>query len=302
MIKINDVVFIPTSDGFQNANTGELLENIDSGKYTYTENVPIYGEGELYKTINVNVLPKINVQKTGLRLGYSKFTEVPEWVDFEGITDMSNMFSNCSNLQTIPEIDTSNVTNMEQMFRYCYKLQTIPLLDTSNVTNMYAMLSYCSELQTIPEIDTSNVTNMEQMFGNSGNLQTIPPLNTSKVTNMYNMFGSCWGLTSLPALNAQSLNMPSYQGVFGYSELSNLTDFGGFLNLKCSLTNDSNLKRLPNLTYESCINVLNGLYDFTGNGETPDNNQGKLKVAQSFIDKVGDEISIATNKGWVISV
>ena len=186
-------------------------------------------------------------------MGYSKFTEVPEWVDFEGITDMSNMFSNCS------------------------------------------------ELQTIPEIDTSNVTNMEQMFGNSGNLQTIPPLNTSKVTNMYNMFGSCWGLTSLPALNAQSLNMPSYQGVFGYSELSNLTDFGGFLNLKCSLTNDSNLKRLPNLTYESCINVLNGLYDFTGNGETPDNNQGKLKVHPNFLTTVGDEISIGTSRGWTIT-
>ena len=301
MIKIDDTIIIPTEEGFLNTSTSELLEVVQNGSYIYTNNEIIQGEGELYKTINVNVLPKINVQKTGLRLGYSKFTEVPEWVDFEGINDMSNMFSNCSNLQTIPEIDTSNVKNMEQMFRYCYKLQTIPLLDTSNVTNMYAMLSYCSELQTIPEIDTSNVTNMEQMFGNSGNLQTIPPLNTSKVTNMYNMFGSCWGLTSLPALNAQSLNMPSYQGVFGYSELSNLTDFGGFLNLKCSLTNDSNLKRLPNLTYESCINVLNGLYDFTGNGETPNSNQGKLKVHQNFLDKVGEEISIATNKGWTIT-
>ena len=80
-----------------------------------------------------------------------------------------------------------------------------------------------------------------------------------------------------------------------------LTGFGGCLNLKCSLTNDGNLKRLPNLTYESCINILNGLYDFTGNGETPSSDQGKLKVAQSFIDKVGDEISIGVNKGWQIT-
>ena len=301
MIKIDDVVFIPTADGFLNTNTGELLEVVKNGDYTYTENLPIYPKGELYKTINVNVIPKINVQKTGLRLGYSIFTEVPDWVDFDGVTDMSNMFNSCSNIQTIPLIDTSNVTNMEQMFNFCNNLQTIPQIDTSNVTNMKSMFIYCQNLQTIPLLNTSNVTNMEQMFSDCRNLQTIPSLDTSKVTNMYNMFGGCSSLVSIPALNAQSLNMPSYLGIFGYSDLPNITDFGGFLNLKCSLTNDGNLKKLPNLTYQSCINVLNGLYDFTGNGETPNSNQGKLKVAQSFIDKVGDEISIGTSRGWTIT-
>ena len=139
------------------------------------------------------------------------------------------------------------------------------------------------------------------MFNGCGKLKTIPPLNTSKVGNMDSMFRECYSLTSLPALNAQSLSMYSFLGIFGYNELSNLTDFGGFLNLKHSLTDDKNLKRLPNLTYESCINVLNGLYDFTGNGETPNSEQGKLKVHQNFLDKVGDEISIATNKGWQIT-
>ena len=59
MVKINDVVFIPTENGFLNTNTGELLEVLKNGDYTYTENLPIYGEGELYKTINVNV-PDLN--------------------------------------------------------------------------------------------------------------------------------------------------------------------------------------------------------------------------------------------------
>ena len=71
MIKIDDVVIIPTANGFQNVNTGELLEVVKDGEYTYTENPPKYGEGELYKTINVNVPPKINVQKAGLKLGFS---------------------------------------------------------------------------------------------------------------------------------------------------------------------------------------------------------------------------------------
>lgn len=260
-----------------------------------------YSREDGYNHIEVNVLPKINVKKAGLRFGNSTFTEVPEWVDFDGVTDMYGMFQYCSNLQTIPLIDTSNVKSMSTMFSYCNHLQAIPLLNTSNVTNMYYMFYYCEKLQTIPSLDTSKVTNMTNMFYGCSSLQTIPPINTSNVTNMSQMFNNCRSLVSLPALNAQSLNMQSSYGVFGNSELPNLTDFGGFLNLKCSLTNDRNLKRLPNLTYESCINVLNGLYDFTGNGETPNSSQGQLKVAQSFIDKVGDEISIGVAKGWVIS-
>ena len=277
MIKIDDTIIIPAKNGFLNQNTNELLEVVyDDGVYKFTEISKPTIEGNLYRTINVNVIPKINVKDAGLKLGFSTFTEVPEWADFEGITNMESMFNNCQNIKTIPQINTSNVTNMKGMLNACFNLQSIPLIDTSNVTTMESMFSECR------------------------NLQTIPSLDTSKVTGMYNMFHQCSSLVSIPALNAQSLNMPSYLGIFGYSDLPNLTDFGGFLNLKNSLA-DYSLTMLPNLTYESCINVLNGLYDFTGNGETPNSDQGKLKVAQSFIDKVGDEISIATNKGWVVS-
>ena len=59
MIKIDDVVIIPTADGFKNVNTGELLEVVKDGTYTFTKNLPTYGEGEIYKTINVNV-PDLN--------------------------------------------------------------------------------------------------------------------------------------------------------------------------------------------------------------------------------------------------
>ena len=59
MIKIDDTIIIPTANGFLNTNTGELLEVVKDGGYTYTENLPTYGEGELYKTINVNV-PDLN--------------------------------------------------------------------------------------------------------------------------------------------------------------------------------------------------------------------------------------------------
>ena len=300
------VVNVPDLNGDYNEGYGQgKIDGVNEQK-SKLETINITANGTYtkedgYNHIEVNVLPKINVKKAGLRFGNSTFTEVPEWVDWDGVTDMYGMFQYCSNLQAIPLIDTSNVKSMSTMFAYCNHLQTIPLLNTSNVTNMYYMFYYCEKLQTIPSLDTSKVTNMTNMFYGCSNLQTIPPINTSNVTNMSQMFNNCRSLVSIPALNAQSLNMPSSYGVFGNNELPNLTDFGGFLNLKCSLTNDRNLKRLPNLTYESCINVLNGLYDFTGNGETPQSNQGQLKVAQSFLDKVGDEISIGINKGWVIT-
>ena len=59
MIKIDDTIIIPTADGFLNTNTGKLLEVVKGGSYTFTENLPTYSEGELYKTINVNV-PDLN--------------------------------------------------------------------------------------------------------------------------------------------------------------------------------------------------------------------------------------------------
>ena len=271
MIKIDDTVIIPTADGFLNTNTGELLEVMRDGTYTFTENLPIYGEGELYKTINVNVPPKINVQEAGLKFGYSIFTDVPEWADSRGITDMSYMFFECRNLQTIPMIDTSKVTNMRSMFENCSNLQTISPIDTSKVTNMVRMFYYCTHLQTISQIDTSKVTNMNYMFYYCSNLRTLPELDASNVTSISSYFSNGG---------------------------SNLTDVGGWKNLKINWNDNYGLKLCPNLTYQSCINVLNGLYDFVGNGSTETRT---LKVHPNFLTTVGDEISIGTNKGWTIT-
>ena len=93
----------------------------------------------------------------------------------------------------------------------------------------------------------------------------------------------------------------TYRGIFGYSELTKLTDFGGLIGLKCRLIGDYNFIKTPNLTYQSCINILNGLYDFTGNGETPTSNQGQLRVHPNFLTTVGDEVSIGVQKGWSIT-
>ena len=261
-----------------------------------------YAKEDGYNHIEVNIIPKINIQEIGIKLTYGTFTEVPEWADFNGITDMFSMFQNCSNLQTIPMIDTSNVTNMGYMFSGCRNLQTIPLIDTSNVTNMNLMFGACSSLQAIPQINTSNVTNISYMFRNCSSLQTIPQLNTSNVTNMSHMFFmevTLNSLSSLPKLDCQKVNAMDHYFSRTRDGMSALTDVGGWENLKCNWNDEYGLATCPNLTYQSCINVLNGLYDFVGNGSTETRT---LKVHANFLTTVGEEISIGTNKGWTITV
>ena len=280
MIKIDNTIIIPTAEGFKNVNTGELIEVVKDGGYTYTENKIIYGEGELYKTINVNVLPKVNVAEIGLKFAYSSFTEVPEWAYFEGITDMSNMFNNCSKLQTIPKIDTSNVTKATNMFNYCPNLKTLP-----NNFNL------------------GNCTELESCFA-SGSITDYSFLETWVINpnaDMSSMITNT-NVTYVPAIPCVG-NARFYQSAifWVYSDLSKLTYFGGWIGRKYNITQDYILKKMTALSYESCISILNNLYDFTGNGETPNNDQGHLKVAQSFIDKVGEEISIGVAKGWTIT-
>lgn len=88
---------------------------------------------------------------------------------------------------------------------------------------------------------------------------------------------------------------------FGYGTFTEVTYISGFPNMKASIASSNSLAKCPNLTYESCIDILNNLYDFTGNGEKPTSSQGKLKVHANFLSAVGDQISIATNKGWVVT-
>lgn len=281
MIKIDDTIIIPTEEGFLNTNTGTLLEVVEEGLYSFTNNTPKVPEGELYKTINVNVAPKINIQETGIRLGYSTFTEVPDWVDFDGITDSSYMFNSCSNLKSIEWFNTELVTKANFMFANCGKLKTLPnnfnFGICTDMNNLFAGSNSLNDYSFLETWVINPTATMDQMINNT-NATYVPAI-------------PCVGNTGY------------YQSAifWSYSEYSQLTYFGGWIGRKYNVTQDQILKKLSKLTYESCISILNNLYDFTGNGETPGSDQGTLKVHQNFLDTVGDDISIGTNKGWTIT-
>ena len=216
-------------------------------------------------------------------------------LDTSNVMNMKNLFYNCISLTSIPLLDTSNVLDMTCMFSDCKSLTSVPQLDTGFVTNMNQMFSGCSSLTSIPQLDTSKVTDMGNMFGSCISLTSIPQLDTSKVTNMGNMFGYCYELTSIPLLDCSSVTVTT--SPFGYSNLNNLTDIGGFKDLKVSWSSNF-LDKVPNATVESLMNVINNLYDLTANGLS-----GKtLKFGTTNLNKLTTEQkAVATNKGWTLT-
>ena len=254
-----------------------------------------------YKCTSLKTIPPlntINVSNMNRMFNSCSSLEIIPLLNTSNVTAMEYMFYDCTSLKTIPLLDTSNVTSMEYMFSYCSKLETIPLLKTSNVTAMEYMFGYCSKLKTIPLLDTSNVTDMNYMFYNCNSLETIPLLNTSNVNNMSNMFCGCSSLQSLPLLDVGKVTNMS--NIFAYSNITTLTDLGGFKDLKIDWKDNYGLRLLPNLTYQSIINVINNLYDFRANGD--ETTTRTLKINSKTYALLSDEdIALASSKGWTIS-
>lgn len=123
----------------------------------------------------------------------------------ENVTDMSYMFYNCYNLEslTLSSFNTSNVTNMSNMFSGCNNLNSLNVssFNTSNVKDMSDMFSSCYNLNSlnVSNFNTSNVTDMSKMFSYSRNLNSLnlSNFNTSNVKDMTSMFEECNNLTSL---------------------------------------------------------------------------------------------------------
>lgn len=230
---------------------------------------------------------------------------VPE--NYDGGQNMPTISGSTSSL----DVDLSQTKTIKYMF-YGLLVDEDKPIDLSSCTEVHFLLNQPSQVFFSKENEiikgkrlvvknvTSALTNMSD-FTQCQNAEydiVFENCDFSGVKNMNYILNSSNSVRSLGAMNVP--NVTSANNVFNNSQ-STFTDFGGFIDLKLSITSNG-LKNCPNLTRESCINVLNGLYDFTGNGQTPASNQGKLQVHQNFINAVGDDINIGLNKGWTITV
>lgn len=146
-----------------------------------------------------------------------KLLEVKQWGSIEW-TSMGYAFAGCNNLDiTATDIpDLSNVTNMDDMFNNCSSLvgnSTIGQWDTGNIQGMGRLFSKAVIFnQPIGNWDTSNVTSMNAMFSQAEIFnQPIGGWDTSKVTNMAVLFG-----------NAKAFNQDLNQW-----DVSNVQEFNG---------------------------------------------------------------------------
>lgn len=205
--------------------------------------------------------------------------------------------------------DTENVTNMSYMFNSCTNLTSIPLLNTSKVVNMNHMFYFCSSITAIPQLDTINVTDMSALFGECRKLTSVPLLNTSKVTNMYNMFNSCYDLTTIPLFDTRNVTNMDYMfsGCRNLTEIpafdvSKVTKFGSMLNACSSLTAIHMTGMKVSLWMASSTKfTTEALHEIIDNLATVTSTQ-KLTMGNTNLAKVSEEYkAIATNKGWTLA-
>ena len=127
------------------------------------------------------------------------------------VTDMSKMFYNCYNLNSLnlSQFNTGNVEKMNEMFYYCRGLNSLDLsaFNTAKVNNMYRMFYYCY-VRTIDlsSFNTANVENMDEMFAGASlmvNIYTSESFKTDKLTTSKYMFYLC---TKLPNFNKDEVD------------------------------------------------------------------------------------------------
>ena len=186
-----------------NAKIARMEKNIKEtdAKVKNIKSVPPSTTADAGKVLTVNEDGSLSWQVKGVGGGMKAFFDAggkcgnSAATSFEGainfgdtvdVTDMSYMFSGCSNLTSVPSFDTTNVTYMESMFLNCESLTSVPSFDTSNVTNMYEMFSGCSRLETIHiiniganlDIHSSTKFTREALLEIIGNLKTVTTTKT----------------------------------------------------------------------------------------------------------------------------
>ena len=191
-----------------------------------------------------------------------------DYLNTENVTDMSDMFNNCT---ILPSLDLSNfntakVKIMYNMFKNCKKLSSLNLsesFNTVNVTNMSSMFYGCSQLSslTLSNFNTENVTDMSYMFSGCQKLSslTLSNFNTAKVTNMSSMFSDCQELSSLNLSNFNTAKVTNMSCMFYKCQKLPSLDLSNFNTAKVKDMSSMfyGCKKLSSLTLSESFNTVN---------------------------------------------
>ena len=217
-----------------------------------------------------------------------------DYLNTENVTDMSDMFNNCTNLPSLDlsKFNTAKVTIMYNMFKNCKKLSSLNLsesFNTVNVTNMSSMFYGCSQLSsldlsnfnkekvkympsmfygcnklsslTLSNFNTENVTDMSYMFSGCQKLSslTLSNFNTAKVTNMSSMFSDCQELSSLNLSNFNTAKVTNMSCMFYKCQKLPSLDLSNFNTAKVKDMSSMFYRciKLSSLTLSESFNTVN---------------------------------------------
>ena len=195
--------------------------------------------------------------------------------NLSGVTDLSEMFAGCTNLNSPSNINmwnTTAVTNMQNMFEFTSAFnQNIGAWNTANVDNMSGMFANATAFnQDISSWNTATVFLMANMFnGASAFNQNIGSWNTNLVDNMASMFSGASAFNQ--NLSTWILNL--------VVNLSNMLDNSGM----------------------DCNNYSATLIGWNANPATPNGRTLGATGRQYGTIAVAARTNLTGTKGWIIT-
>ena len=205
---------------------------------------------------------------------------VSDVLDLIGVTDMSNMFINCTSLTTINRInewDTSAVVSMGDMFNSCQSFNQPLSFNTAAVQYMSTMFYGCTAFNQPLSFNTAAVNEMSYMFRDCTSFNQPLSFNTAAVQYMNSMFYGCTAFNQPLSFNTSAVDEMSYMfyGATAFNQnigswnVANVTNFIYFMQTKSPATfSTTNLDAIYNgwVTVQSSLNISFGTAKYSAAG------------------------------------
>tara|TARA_R110002153_G_scaffold141189_2_gene292183 strand:+ start:3081 stop:5447 length:2367 start_codon:yes stop_codon:yes gene_type:complete len=121
----------------------------------------------------------------------------------KNVSNTSFMFYQCTKLKKAPEMDLSSVVNASYMFHYCYKMKSVPSYNFQSLVEAGSMFSICPSLVTLRNVNFGNkLTDVSSMLNGCPSLTSVPSFGLEYATSLSHMFYNCPALTEVPVINA----------------------------------------------------------------------------------------------------
>lgn len=300
---------------------GSNYSGSTTGSGTVTLTFPETGTYQVSITPGAGTFNSISFGGALLGIGDSlKLTGITQWGNINW-NSMLRAFYGCSNLivtaTDIPNL--SSVTDMSQMFQNCSSITTIPNLNSwivSSVTSMDYMFYGASNFnQDISGWDVSNVTVMNNMFyGASKFNYSLNSWNTANVNDMSFMFAyatafnqplSNWNTSNVTAMNSMFQNASSFNRDIGGWDVSNVTTMGGMFQSASSFNQDIGSWNVSSVEDMSNMFALASVFNLNIGGwniSSLTNMSGMFYAASAFNQDLSNwNTSNVTNMGYAFA-